>query len=233
MNPNPAARHAPARRPRRGMTLVELMVGIAIGLFIVAGASFVAVNQIGDNRRLTLETQVQQDLRATADLVARDLRRAGYWGAAQSGVWYVGGPAVAANPYIATSPNTEGAPVQQVDFAYSRDITEDGTIDTNEQFGFKLEDQTVKTLVGTAWQALTDPNVLRVTAFDVTLQRENSPLPCFKPCPGGGTACWPSVEVRSYTIAIAGDAVADPAVKRSVETTVRLRNDLTAGACPA
>lgn len=227
-SPHPIGRD----RGRRGLSLVELLVGIAVGLFVVAGASFVAVNQIGDSRRLTLETQVQQDLRAAADLVARDLRRAGYWGAAQSGVWYDGGPAVAANPYLETSPDAVAAAVQEVDYRYSRDA-EDGVVDPDrEQFGFKLEGQAIKMRVGDGWQALTDPNVLKVTAFDVTLQKESAQLPCFNPCPGGGTACWPSVDVRRFTVSIGGEAVSDPNVRRSVTTSVRLRNDDSAGACP-
>ncbi len=63
------------------------MVGIAVGLFIVAGATMVVTTQLGDNRRLLLETQLQQDLRATADIITRELRRAGAEGSATSHVW--------------------------------------------------------------------------------------------------------------------------------------------------
>ena len=219
----------------RGLSIVELMVGMAIGLFVVAGASFIAVNQIGDNRRLSLETQVQQDLRAVADLMARELRRAGHWGASESGVWYAGGPNAAPNPYSATVPAAAGPAVQEVTFRYSRDAVEDGVADPNtERFGFKLDaDHTIKVLVGGAWQALTDPNVLKVTRFDVTLDKKTVLLSCFKECPGGGTACWPRQDVRRFTIEIAGEAVFDASVKRSVSDSVRLRNDATTGACPA
>jgi len=223
-----------ARRLPRGLSIVELMVGVAVGLFVVAGASFVAVNQLGDNRRLTLETQVQQDLRAVADLVARDLRRGGDWGSAQSGVWYDGGPVVATNPYTGTSPDAVEPAVQEVTFAYSRDAGENGTLDANEQFGFKLDgDHVIKTRVGDAWQSLTDPNVLKVTAFDVTLAMATVQLACFKACAGGGTACWPQQDVRRFTVSIAAEAAFDPNVKRSVSNSVRLRNDDVRGACPA
>ena len=55
-----------------------MMVGIAIGLFIVAGAVALVATQLGENRRMLLETQVQQDLRAAADIITRELRRGGY-----------------------------------------------------------------------------------------------------------------------------------------------------------
>jgi len=77
-----------SRGTQGGLSMVELMVGVAVGLFVVAGATVAVSNQLGDNRRLMLETQIQQDLRATADLIAKDLRRAGYWGAAEAGVWH-------------------------------------------------------------------------------------------------------------------------------------------------
>ena len=67
-------------RHSRGISLVELMVGIAVGMIVVAGASVMLVNQVNEHRRLMLETQVQQDLRASADLILRELRRAGYRG---------------------------------------------------------------------------------------------------------------------------------------------------------
>jgi type IV pilus assembly protein PilW len=219
----------------RGLSLVELMVGIAVGLMVVAGASFVAVNQITDNRRLLLETQVQQDLRAAADMVARDLRRAGYWGTAEAGVWQGNDPTVAANPYAATSPNAEGGTSAEVTFAYSRDAAgaEDGSIDDDrERFGFKLEGGVLKMRLGGAWQALTDGNVLEVTRFDVALDTQAAQQACFNDCPGGGTACWPTQTVRRFTVDIAGRAVADAAVVRSVRESVRLRNDATVGACP-
>lgn len=223
------------RRPRagRGLSLVELMVGVAVGLIVVAGASFVAVNQIGDNRRLLLETQVQQDLRAAADMVARDLRRSGYWGASETGVWQGDDPNVAANPYAGISPDAAGPAVGQVDFSYSRDIMEDNAVDADkEQFGFKREGGAIKMLVGSVWQALTDTNVLDVTRFDIVLQRQSVQQSCFKECAGGGTACWPTQGVRRYVIEIEGQSKSDPGVRRSVRESVRVRNDPVLGACP-
>jgi type IV pilus assembly protein PilW len=224
-----------ARRSSRGLSLVELMVGVAVGLVVVAGASFVAVNQIGDNRRMTLEMQVQQDLRATADLVARDLRRAGYWGAAETGAWYSGGPNVASNPYSATAPDQDGAQDLEVTYLYSRDLDFSGVDDDAERFGFKLDpaDHTVRMLVGGAWQALTDPTVLKVTHFDVTLSKRSVVLSCFKECAGGGTTCWPTQDLRRFTVRIEGEAAYDSSIQRNVTSSVRLRNDATAGACPA
>ena len=69
------------RRPARdrGVSMVEMMVGVAIALVVVAGGLALLANFTGENRRLLLETRLNQDLRAAMDVVVRDLRRAGYW----------------------------------------------------------------------------------------------------------------------------------------------------------
>lgn len=48
-----------ARRSDRGFTIVELMIGIAVGLFVVSGAALMFTSHLDDNRRLILETQIQ------------------------------------------------------------------------------------------------------------------------------------------------------------------------------
>ena len=79
------SRRQPTGR-QRGLSLVEMMVGLTVGLFITGAALLAAVNATGENRRLMLEARLLQDLRATMDLVTRSLRRAGYWGNAQAGL---------------------------------------------------------------------------------------------------------------------------------------------------
>jgi type IV pilus assembly protein PilW len=67
------------RTLQQGLSIVELMVGIAMGLFITAGAIKLFVDNLGSNRQLLLETRLNQELRTAADIVARALRRASYW----------------------------------------------------------------------------------------------------------------------------------------------------------
>lgn len=219
----------PARR-QRGLSLVELMVGVAVGLFVVAGATMLVANQLGDNRRLLLETQIQQDLRAAADIVARDLRRSGYWGAAQTGVWYAGSPGVTANPYTNLAPAVSGSAASSVAFNYSRGV-ENNTIDAAEQSGFQLSNGVIQMRVGGNWQPLTDDRTLRITNFQATMTANPITLSCFLPC-GAMANCPPTQTVREVEVVIEGRAVADANVRRSVRSNVRLRNDLVAGACP-
>lgn len=206
---------------QRGLSLVELMVGVTVGLFVVAAAAMLVANQLVDNRRLLLETQVQQDLRASLDIITRQLRRAGYTGLAEFGL----APNSKANPY----PNVSGA-----NFSYFYSVEDDGP------FGFKLEDSTVKTLVGGAWQELTDSRTLEITDFSITPRTVSSTaLPCPKLCAGGTTSCWPRLEVLDFVVDIEATARSDAQVKRRMRSEVRVRNDLLrfdpgiAQVCPA
>jgi type II secretory pathway component PulJ len=202
---------------QRGLSLVELMVGIAVGLFVVAAAAMLVSTQLNDNRRLLLETQLQQDLRAAADIITRELRRAGHWPIAAQFVWTPGSP-LQLNPYSDVGTGV----ASQVDFTYWRKATEDGP------FGFKQDGNVLKTRLGLGgWQELTDGNTLRITAFTVTPHNgPATPLPCPNLCPDGTANCWPTLTVRELEVVITGEAVADPAVQRSLRSVVRLRNDL-------
>lgn len=226
----PATQRVSARG-QRGASLVELMVGVAVGLVVVAAAVTLATVQVSEHRRLQLEAQVQQDLRAAADLVTRELRRAGHWPEATLAI-ATGDASAVPNPHAAITPTATAA--TQVDFAYARPDAASGP------FGFRLDGRVLRMRLGAAgWQELTDANVLRVTAFSVT-PRPAAPirLPCPRPCADGTTDCWPTLTVRELAIDIAGESAVDPTVRRTLRTVVRPRNDLvafdTAGpVCPA
>jgi len=228
-----SGRPGASKRCQVGLSLVELMVGVAVGLFVVAGATLVVSNQLGDNRRLMLETQIQQDLRAAADLIARDLRRSGYWATAESGVWHAAAVSVSTNPYTELLGVSSGTAASSVQFGYSRGAVEDNTLDNDtERAGFRLNNGVIQMYTGGAWQALTDGATLRVTNFEVRLNAQDIELACSKECPGGGTACLPRQTVRDFTVVIDGVAVHDAAVRRGAQSNARLRNDVIQGACP-
>lgn len=221
----------------RGLSLVELMVGVAIGLFVVAAAALLVSSQLSDNRRLLLETQLQQDLRASADIVTRELRRAGYWSSPQSGVPSPGGSAVSANPYLLlTLPVSANAPLK---YNYRRGSGA-------ETFGFRLDSdgvlracQTDFTADGSCsnWQDLTDGNTVEILNFAIsstragararTLNDDPITLPCAVPCadPANPTGCWPKVAVREVVVTLTGRSRSDTAVVRSLSSSVRVRND--------
>jgi prepilin peptidase dependent protein B len=219
---------------QRGMSLVELLVGVAIGLFIVSGALVVAHNQLTDTRQIQLEAQVQQDLRAAADIVVRDVRRAGTWGNALQGVWVDGAETVKLNPY--TTLTLDERTRTSVQFNYHRVPTgepevDNDVVDNREQSGFRLNDGSLQMLLGAGnWQSLTDPLTLRVSRFDIQPRQTAVPLACHSTCVS--VDCPPQLQVRTLTITLEAEARRQPEVRRSATLQVRLPNDIVTGVCP-
>src|SRR6185312_17242372 len=98
------------------VSMVELLVASAIGLVVVAAAGSVVASQQTAARRVQTEARLMQDLRSTAELVGRDLRRAGHWSAAASAVRQADTP-VPANPHSALAP--ADAPASAVALSFS------------------------------------------------------------------------------------------------------------------
>ena len=231
-----ASRPAPARGVQRGLSIVELLVGTAIALFIAATGTTLLAGHLRESRSLLLEARLMQDLRTAADVVTRDLRRAGHWGAAAQAVRTSGtAGAVAANPYLAVAPGAAAS--DAASFRYSRDATENHVVDSNEQFGFRLRAAVIEMQLGAGnWQALTDPANVTITRFDINPRVDAidlGPL-CERPCPAGSAAtCPPRQQVRSMELLLTGRLTRDAGVARSLRSHVRLRADSVVGACAA
>ncbi|MBX3605297.1 MAG: prepilin-type N-terminal cleavage/methylation domain-containing protein [Piscinibacter sp.] len=217
----------------RGLSLVELMVGLAVGMVVVAAAVSLFAAQTREHRRTAAELRLMQELRGATDLVARDLRRAGHWGDAAAGLWAAAASTPSANPYAAFVPVTGAA--TSAAYSYSRDATENHLRDSNEQFGLRLRSGVVELQLGAGnWQALTDAGSMTVTTFEIRPHLRELPLlaHCPRPCPVG-VDCTPRLQQRSLAVHIAAQATGDPSVQRQLDAEVQLRNPVVLGSCPA
>ena len=227
---------AGSARRCRGLSIVELLVGVAAGLVVVAAAVGLFGSQVREHRRLLLEARLTQDLSGAAELIARDLRRAGYWGDAGAGVRTTAA-APRTNPYAAVEPMAAASDAAA--FSWSRDAVENHAVDDEERFGWRLRAGAVELRLGASpWQAVTDATLLTVTEFAITPSVEAVDLGglCTRPCAGAAASagtCPPRLLVRSLSIRLAGRSAADAGVRRSVSTRVRLRNDAVVGSCAA
>ncbi len=188
-----------SRRNVRGLSIIELMVGVVIGLFIVAGGSKMLADNLVGNRRVIIESRISQDLRAATDIIARDIRRAGHWQNARLGVTSA---SPTTNEYRTVSPTPAMGATNAITFRYSRDVTEDNTMTAlTEEFSYDLNNGVLRSKVGAAMQALTDASSVIVTNFDVTPVvgevslgqscRNSSAAgpPCCQPHPTVGSQC--------------------------------------------
>lgn len=230
--------HSARRKSQHGLSLVELLVGVTVGLFIVSGAAMLTATQLTDNRRLLLETQLQQDLRAAADMITRDFRRSGFYTGSEQFVWTStrsAFPKGSIESWSAVTASTGDS--AEIDYRYERAVME-------TSFGF-LRDSSASSmrskLAGGREEDLTDPKTMNITAFNVA----RVPLPatqieCPKLCADGTKSCWPVLKVRAYVLTLQGQSRADPSIRRTLRTEVRLRNDylqinpvLAGDLCPA
>jgi len=222
------------RRLSHGMSIIELMIGLAIGLFILAGASAMFVNIVVNSRQILLESRINQDLRSTMDLIVRDLRRSGYWGKSLAGTWVSDIGTTPANPY--TTVTRTGS--NEIGYAYTQG-TEDNEFNAGtEQFGFKLnttEKSIQMNLGGSGWQTLTNTDIVRIPDNGFTIAPTETAIDvraaCEKTCPTTNPNC-PVIKVRTYNIVLTGESKANPAISRTLRSQVRVRNDEISGACP-
>ncbi len=226
----PATRRTAQRQ--RGLSVVELLVGVAVGLFIVAGVVTLFVSHLTNSRRLLVEARVNQDLRVAADLISRDLRRAAYWGNAIRGtVIPTGATTPMRNPYQDVTANATS-----IGYAFSRDAENDA-VDGNEQFGFRRSSGGAIQMLTSAgnWQTVTDPGVVVIPSNGLQITATETVIPaggaCFQSCPASDPSC-PTITVRQYDITLTGQAANDANVVRTLRTRARMRNDLLAGTCP-
>ncbi|MBV8605325.1 MAG: prepilin-type N-terminal cleavage/methylation domain-containing protein [Pelomonas sp.] len=228
---------------RRGTTLVELLVALAIGLLVVAGAGVLLLAQLAEQRHLTRETELHQDLRAAADLMLRETRRAGFWGAAERSVWMPGAPAPPRNPYATDPPCRLASGAEQFAYAYANPAAAaEERLDASQVFGWRVADGVLQFMLGCAngapnWQPLTDPDTLRLgapTALRVVVTALDLSAYCSRPCPvdGGVAADCPRVELRRVEIALRGAAVHDAAPEPTLGLALHQRNARVRGACP-
>lgn len=66
------------RKKSRGLSLVELMIALAIGLIVVGAVLAFTLSSLTANSEYVQSTRLSQELRNSMDFVTRELRRAGY-----------------------------------------------------------------------------------------------------------------------------------------------------------
>lgn len=212
---------------------------MAVGLLVVTLAVAALAGQLMESRRLMVEARLTHDLRVTAELLARHLRRAGHWDAAVEGLWNAGEAPPASRPG-----NPHGLATAEpalLRFSYSSPAGSQppggasNAVAAGDHFGFRVRDGILDLELGeNRWQALTDPATLQVTGLRIVAHTHDRLLPggCTAPCAAGSAAtCPPRAQVQWLDLALDAQAGADATVTRQVRTQVRLRNEHLTGAC--
>lgn len=236
------------RSAQRGFSLTELMIGSALGLFVIAGALQLYAANVRAAADTLRVSRLNQEMRAVLQLLGDELQRAGYW-AGEPGIDpHAGNPFQSATNDIRIDRFTGEAAASCLLYAY--DLNGDQRVGVGpgglpgphestanlEQFGVRLRagrlqlrtgGRTFACAVG-SWQALTEPDT-EVTVLRFTLQQR-----CLNLHADGGpcTSGDPALLRRRVTIALAGRSRADPGIRLRLETEVLIANDRVTASLP-
>jgi len=146
-----------------GLTLIEMMIAMVLGLFVTAVIITVFSTNVRSNTANIKMIRLNQELRGVMTMMVDELKRAGY----------------SADP--SNSDFMDDFNVSTTCLRYSYDENSDAIQDADERFGFKLEGNTVKWTTsggdpntpptapdcGTGiWTDITDPNLAFITTLD-------------------------------------------------------------------
>ena len=220
---------------QRGISITELMIGLTVGLIVLAGVLGLFSGHLRGNNDLIRITRLNNELRGAMDLIVRDLRRASYWGDSLSGVWYPSIPVLLSNPFFAVDTATVGA------ITYRYDVDSNGVVGANETFRIQRNgtDGTIEMqqldagggLTGTT--PITDADLTDITVLTFTPVDRTATTTCLLPGAGAVAPTPPLLHVRQITVTLTGRLRNDATVTRTLTESVRLRNDWVEGSCPA
>lgn len=223
-----------------GMSLIELMVAIVMGMIVLGGVIALVVATIRTNNDNMRMTRLTQELRGAMQLITRDLRRAGFSRDALLDV----GTGTMANPFIGVDySDADGDGFDDDDcLLYSYDgkpglntvADVNGTLesDGSEQHGvrYDADNLAIDYKNGSAsacgdsagWEPMTDPKAVEITALAFGVPAGATAFPDFPTVTTAGF----TVTVREIQVTISGRLTDDPTVTRTIQDTVRVRNDL-------
>lgn len=221
-----------------GFTLIEIMIALLLGVIVLAATISMYTTTVGSSANTIKSTRLSHDLEAAMTLMINDIKRAGYWG----------GATVTAdsrnNVFTAATTNIR-IPVNTC-ILYSYDADDDGTVDDNEYYGFKFEENTLKmrkTGTTTAdcddgtWEEFIEGSQLAITALTFSFIPVAGILPATSRCINVSTntvtdaaACINIlsgnniVEKRVVNIQLSGQLNSDATVTKTINGTVEVRN---------
>lgn len=174
---NDARGHGPAQK---GFTLVELMVGIVVGLIVIGGVIAVYMMVLTGSNLAIREARLNQELRVALAFITEDVRRAGFW--RQAANVDFGSATMPDHPNIFANRNPDGTPIRDIAIhggdciMFSYDASFEGAEGQNV-FGFRLENNAIQMLLDSTiattaacshnatWVNLSNPDVIVITGL--------------------------------------------------------------------
>jgi len=224
----------PIKNKERGITLIELLIAMVLGIVVTGGIITVFATTVRYNSDNLQMIRLNQELRGVMSLISRDLRRAGYHNSAAVTTTYL-------DTFGGADTGTYGFD-DCIYFAY--DIDGDGVTEDTDYFAYKLEANEIKTgdkgigafncTNADDWESLTEYDSTSDDRSDVQITELQFVPECsiaggtvatgnFASCNAGT-----GVEVRNIIVTITGQVVTpvdNTVISRTLTETIKLRND--------
>lgn len=66
-------------KSQAGVTLIELMIGLVVGLIVLSGIGYAYIVTFKSSRDIIYSARLNQELAAVTSIIVGDIRRAGHW----------------------------------------------------------------------------------------------------------------------------------------------------------
>jgi len=148
----------------RGESLIGLLIGLAMGLGVLAGGISLWMATLKAQGSALQESRMHQDLRAAMDWMAQEIRQAQYI----HNAWEIRTKADCSDAFCG-APEDFSVTDNQIEFSFDRN--DDGTKDNKECIGFQLRayELRTKTYCSTGqWQSVTNAEHVKITSLKFT-----------------------------------------------------------------
>lgn len=197
----------------QGETLVGLLVGMGIGLLVLAGGTHMLSKLLLAQRHAMQDSHLHHDLRSALDIMARELRQAQSLGQA----WSQRSAAACQDDFCAAASALQ---IQGDRIDFGRDRNQNGQLDNNECTGFRLRNNKLQMRTACTpevWTDLTDTGSIKMTALQWQVQCEQQGPWVTRWVTVQASAEWPQDATRALSLA----------------QSMGLRNDVPATPWPA
>jgi prepilin peptidase dependent protein B len=211
-----------------------MMISVVLSMIVVLGSINLYISIIGSGKNINQRNRLTEELRAIAGTVTKDVRRAGYWAADPNTDDLWENPFTTGSNDLTLDELVGEAGNSCVLYSYDLNIdgdVDDGSVDPNERFGFRLNDGAVQMFTtGTlscndgTWETITTPDLtISALAFSLSQTCIDIGTEAVEACPcASGDTCQ---HVRRVNVSLTGQLANDANVTESLVESIRLRND--------
>lgn len=218
---------------QRGLGLMEMMVSMALSLVAVTTMVVLMANTLGSGATTIQMSRLSQELRASMQLMSRDLRRANYHSSFLNCFANVDcRDDLNIGAYVNTIHINAGGDC----FWYWLDRDGDADLSDDPVGGFRFStidgvgviqmrtsgNAAVNCDDATGWELITDPNTVEITRFSISNSDSYTELL---------SAAGDSQVVEKLRLTINGRMTGNPTIQKEIQDLILVRNDIqTAGA---